>query len=143
MNYFFFSTIAAAVCRLVYLSRSDGNLETDSFAFWAYILNTEIQQGLSIITSCIPFLKPFFESLETGMLAPSHGLATIVGGSAGSGNRSKKSQNSNGSYRLRSNPEHGINVSRRISTHSEECGLIKEATTWAQPVSPALTPNRI
>lgn len=132
-----FSAIAAAICRLVYLTRADGEITMDSFAFWAYILNTEIEQGLSIITACVPFLKPFFESLETGMLAPSHGLATVVSGSAGSGNRSKKSQLSNGSYRLRSNPDHVINVSRRISTHSDECGLVKEgASTWIEPVPP-------
>lgn len=131
----FLSAIAASICRVIYLSRSNGSLEKDSFAFWVYILNTEIEQGLAIITACVPFLKPFFESLETGMLAPSHGLATMVGSADGSGNRSKKSNISNGSYRLRTNPDHGINVSRRISTHSEELGLIKEETkTWVQPV---------
>lgn len=130
------SAIAASISRLIFLSRSDGNLEHSSFAFWTYILNTEIEQGLSIITACIPFLKPFFESLETGMLAPSHGLTTVTSTTSGSRTRSKKSQLSNESYKLRSNLGHGINVSRRISTHSEEFGLIKEETnTWVQPVS--------
>lgn len=131
------AAIAASICRIVYLTRSGGNLQFDIYSFWIYILNTEIEQGLSVITACVPFLKPFFESLETGMLAPSHGLTTIGGGSgSGSGNRSKKSQLSNNSYKLRSNIEHGINVSRRISTHSEDHeGLIKEeTTTWVQPV---------
>ncbi|KAF2796034.1 hypothetical protein K505DRAFT_359648 [Melanomma pulvis-pyrius CBS 109.77] len=130
------SAIVASVCRLVYLTRSRGTVEFSSYDFWTFILNTEIEQGLSIITACIPFLKPFFESLETGMLAPSHGLPNVVGSSSGSGNRSKKSQQSNtDSYKLRTTDSHGINVSRRISSHSEECGLIKEETsTWVRPV---------
>jgi len=132
------AAIAAAVCRLVYLTRSRATLQYSSFDFWTFILNTEIEQGLAIITACIPFLKPIFESLETGMLAPSHGLSTMMSGSgSGSGSRSKKSQISNESYKLRSRQDgHGINVSRRISTHSEDqVGLVKEeTTTWVHPV---------
>lgn len=134
------TAVVASACRLVYLTKSHGTPVIDSYAFWIYILNTEIEQGLSVITACVPFLKPFFESLETGMLAPSHGLTSVVGGSAsGSGNRSKKSQLSNNSYKLKSNIDHGISVSRRISTHSEDHeGLIKEdaTTTWVRPIPP-------
>ncbi|KAF2011280.1 hypothetical protein BU24DRAFT_466011 [Aaosphaeria arxii CBS 175.79] len=133
------AAIAASSCRLVYISRSHVNVEVDAFAFWASVLNTEVEQGLSVITACVPFLKPFFESLETGMMAPSHGLTTMNGAyGSGSGSRSKKSQLSNNSYKLRTNIEHGINVSRRISTHSEDHeGLIKEeTTTWIRPVPP-------
>lgn len=129
------SAIAAAICRLIYVSRSRATVQFSSSSFWTFILNTEIEQGLAIITACIPFLKPIFESLETGMLAPSHGLVTVVSG-AGSGSRSKKSQLSNESYKLRSRQDrHGINVSKRISTHSEDqVGLVKEETTaWVQP----------
>ncbi|KAF2251732.1 hypothetical protein BU26DRAFT_548538 [Trematosphaeria pertusa] len=135
------AAIAASTSRLVYLSRSRATVLFSPYPFWIFTVCTCIESGLSIITACIPFLKPFFESLETGMLAPSHGLASTFGTTAGgSGNRSKKSQNSNNSFKLSNRGGEGLNVgisvSRRISTHSEDrAGLIKEGgEAWVHQV---------
>jgi hypothetical protein len=35
---------------------------------WQVVLSTEIVQTTSIMTACIPFLKPFLMSLESGFL---------------------------------------------------------------------------
>ena len=39
-----------------------------TFDLWLPTLAVQVIQNLSIITACIPYLKPFLESLETGML---------------------------------------------------------------------------
>ncbi len=39
-----------------------------TFDAWQAEICAVIVQSLSIITACIPYLKPFFESLESGML---------------------------------------------------------------------------
>lgn len=36
--------------------------------FWSTAVCTQLVQNLSIITACVPYLKPFFESLESGMI---------------------------------------------------------------------------
>ncbi|ETN44499.1 uncharacterized protein HMPREF1541_10169 [Cyphellophora europaea CBS 101466] len=57
---------------------------------WAQVI-----QCLSIITACIPCLKPFLESLESGFMDMSmtgHTGATYGGASSGSGNHGTKSK---------------------------------------------------
>ncbi|KAF2646476.1 hypothetical protein P280DRAFT_503055 [Massarina eburnea CBS 473.64] len=138
------STIITSSARLIYVSRSHASTQLSSYPFWISILITEIEQGLSIITACIPFLKPFFEALDTGMLAPSRGLLVSVKSSIGSRDRSKRSQNSEGVSELNERSGSamgmtgGIHVSRRISTHSERWEWDKDGErAWAQTVAEA------
>ncbi|KAL8825326.1 MAG: hypothetical protein Q9191_004485 [Dirinaria sp. TL-2023a] len=63
-----------------------------TFDLWLVILVTEIVQSLSLITACIPYLKPFLQALETGMIranggAQIHGYGTAYG--SGSSKRLK------------------------------------------------------
>lgn len=63
-----------------------------TFDLWLVVLITEIVQSLSLITACVPYLKPFLEALETGMIRASagtqiHGYGSGYG--SGSGNRFK------------------------------------------------------
>ena len=35
---------------------------------WVVVLCTQVEQNLSLITACVPYHKPFFKSVESGML---------------------------------------------------------------------------
>ena len=70
------------------------------------------------------------------MLAPSHGLTTTMASGIGSGIRMNKGLKSDDhhSSSTKGDVGPGINISRRISSHSEECGLIEEESqTWDRP----------
>ena len=59
--------IAAITCELVFRNRIAGS-EDRTFAAWPVVVCSQFVQALSIITACIPYLKPFFVSLESGMI---------------------------------------------------------------------------
>ena len=59
--------IGAIICELVFRNRIAGSEEL-TFAAWPVVICSRFVQALSIITACIPYLKPFFSSLETGMI---------------------------------------------------------------------------
>lgn len=61
------SVIAAVICQIIYLNRTkpSGDL---SFDIWPVTLCTQIVQCLSILTTCLVYLKPFLDSLETGFI---------------------------------------------------------------------------
>ena len=61
------SVIAAIMCELVFRNRIAGS-EDLTFAAWPAVVCSQFVQALSIITACIPYLKPFFVSLESGMI---------------------------------------------------------------------------
>lgn len=57
----------ASVVRIVYLQRqysTDNQILTD----WTIVLCAQVVQDLGIITACIPYLKPFWESIQSGMI---------------------------------------------------------------------------
>lgn len=59
--------LAAIIVQLYYVNRARDSKD-ETFATWPTILSAESVQSLSIITACVPCMKPFFESLESGML---------------------------------------------------------------------------
>ena len=61
------SVITAVICQMVYLNRikPSGDL---TFEIWPVALCTQIVQCLSILTTCLVYLKPFLDSLETGFI---------------------------------------------------------------------------
>lgn len=61
------SVIAAVICQIIYRNRikSSGDL---TFEIWPVILCTQIVQCLSILTTCLVYLRPFLDSLETGFI---------------------------------------------------------------------------
>lgn len=59
--------IGAVTCELVYRNRAAGSQDR-TFTQWPVVICSQFVQALSIITACIPYLKPFFVSLETGMI---------------------------------------------------------------------------
>lgn len=59
--------IAATIVRLVYLYQRS-NPRDSTLTNWTIVLCAQAIQNLSIITACVPYLKPFLESLESGMI---------------------------------------------------------------------------
>ncbi len=63
----YFSVVPAAITRITYLPKASksGDLTLDA---WPTALCALIVESLSIIVACIPYLKPFLDSLESGMM---------------------------------------------------------------------------
>ena len=53
--------------QLVYLHRASGS-EDFTYRVWPAVLCNQLVQNLGIITACVPYIKPFLESLESGMI---------------------------------------------------------------------------
>lgn len=53
--------------QLFYLDRTSDS-QNPTLDFWSTAVCTQVVENLSIITACVPYLKPFFESLESGMI---------------------------------------------------------------------------
>ena len=61
-----FRVVVATVTQLSYLQRSlNPDFTFDSFP---YVICTQTVLALSLVTACVPYLQPFLESLNTGML---------------------------------------------------------------------------
>ncbi|KAL8633775.1 hypothetical protein Q9189_000511 [Teloschistes chrysophthalmus] len=83
--------VAATIVQIYFLlNRTTGAYDL-TYDPWIVVLLAEIVLTLSIITACIPYLKPFMEALETGMIRASGG-ATSHGHGFGFGDRSTGSQ---------------------------------------------------
>ena len=67
LTYHPWSVVAATITHLEWLKIISGGQDA-TFDLWLPTLAVQVIQNLSIITACIPYLKPFLESLETGML---------------------------------------------------------------------------
>ena len=90
-------------------SRTSGSKNL-TFDLWQVVLWTEIVQALSLITACIPYLKPFLEALETGMIRADGGVTTRKGlgdysSSQGSRGYQKHSSSDNGKKRRSREPQ--------------------------------------
>lgn len=53
--------------QLAYLHRASGS-EDFTYRVWPAVLCNQLVQNLGIITACVPYIKPFLESLESGMI---------------------------------------------------------------------------
>ncbi|KAL8726982.1 MAG: hypothetical protein Q9166_006345 [cf. Caloplaca sp. 2 TL-2023] len=111
--------LGAIIVQLIYLNRA-ANTTDETFKMWPVVLSAQGVQSLSIITACVPCLKPFLESLESGMLRSddlrrrgmggvygygSHNLADLSSRSAGKKEKSQPASNPSASkhYNLPNN----------------------------------------
>ncbi|KAL8900183.1 MAG: hypothetical protein Q9207_005819 [Kuettlingeria erythrocarpa] len=62
-----------------------GATSDTTFETWPVVLSAEVVQSLSIITACVPCLKPFLDSLESGMIRVDDLRRRGMGGVYGSG----------------------------------------------------------
>ena len=58
--------IGTSLIRLIYLYPISPH-DNPSFTLWIPMLSTQIQACLSIITACIPYVRPFFETAESSI----------------------------------------------------------------------------
>lgn len=61
------SVVGAIICEQYYLNHKSSSHDS-TFATWKTVLSTSGVQNASIITACVPCIKPFLKSLETGMM---------------------------------------------------------------------------
>lgn len=87
--------VIAATARIIYLTRESkpGDLTLES---WPATLCSLIVESLSVIAACIPYMKPFLDSLESGMMNNDQlrreGMSDLYGrgGSRGTGSYQPK-----------------------------------------------------
>ena len=79
--------IASALAQLNYLKSAYDTADV-TYSLWPVVLCNQIVQNIGIITACVPYTKPFLESLESGMIRTDdlrrRGLTTAYGYSSSS-----------------------------------------------------------
>jgi len=71
--------VAVTVVQIYYLQSGFTSARANddpTFDFWKLILMSEVVITLSLVTACIPYLKPFLEALETGMIRADGGAVS-------------------------------------------------------------------
>jgi len=61
------SVIVAVICQIIYVNRTKGSSDL-TFDVWPVTLCTQTIQCLSILATCLVYLRPFLDSLETGFI---------------------------------------------------------------------------
>ena len=61
------SVIGAIISELIFRHRAHRSSD-QTFSTWPVVVCLQLVQSLSIIFGCIPYLKPFFASLESGLI---------------------------------------------------------------------------
>ena len=62
------SIIVPIIFQLQYTAQALNRTQDSISNLWPWALSMEVVQASSLITTCIPYLKPFFKSLEVGAL---------------------------------------------------------------------------
>lgn len=91
------SVIIASIVQIYFVQSRTTNSQDLTFDLWTVTLLTSIVQAFSLITACIPYLKPFMSALETGMIRADRGAPSAVPG-FGYGNLSTKDYPNNGYF---------------------------------------------
>ncbi|EDO02817.1 hypothetical protein SS1G_05294 [Sclerotinia sclerotiorum 1980 UF-70] len=103
--------VAAVSCQLYY---SNEEMHDPTFDPWTTTICNQIVQCLSIVTACVPYLKPFLDSLESGMLRTDD--LRRRGGTTVEGYRDVNVNSSEGSKRAKI----GKIISQKLSLTSQD-----------------------
>ncbi|KAI1084205.1 hypothetical protein F5B20DRAFT_524031 [Whalleya microplaca] len=159
-------TIAAIIWQ-VQESQKLPNHEDATFRYWSLSLSMSLAQSLGIIAACAPYLKPFLDSLESGLIrsddirrrANATGKSISASGYSQSRERgslfTSQSRSTHAASHELSNLGHAsstqtasvtvdtVNVKGDWETgsHSSEAKLIKQVRTWGVTRSSALEVN--
>ncbi|PQE06797.1 hypothetical protein CJF30_00008683 [Rutstroemia sp. NJR-2017a BBW] len=60
-------TVAAVIFQIVTVNKASDPYDF-TFDYWVVAVAMSLSQSLGIVASCIPYLKPFFDALESGMI---------------------------------------------------------------------------
>ncbi|KAL8959111.1 MAG: hypothetical protein Q9193_003968 [Seirophora villosa] len=134
---------------LSFTSHARGTADA-AFDTWPVVLSAQVVQSLSIITACIPCLKPFLESLESGMMRVdlrarsnghygygSHNLTNLSSKSNGKKEKSALSSNLSHHKHFRHLPDVSTVISanhdereRDSDSQKSSARIIKYTRTW-------------
>ncbi|KAG8532534.1 uncharacterized protein KY384_002411 [Bacidia gigantensis] len=59
--------VAAALVRIVELTRTS-EAQGSTLEAWSVVLCALVEESLGVVAACIPYLKPFLDNLESGMM---------------------------------------------------------------------------
>ena len=59
--------IIAVIAQLVYFNSAISSKDV-TYQLWSEIVCTQVTQSLGIITACVPYLRPFLQNLQSGMV---------------------------------------------------------------------------
>lgn len=94
---------------------------------WQAVVATQVVQCLSIVTACVPYLKPFLDSLESGQMRADdlrRRGKTGVSGYGGSGSNNSGGNNSGGNS-AGTKPMHIDPITSAASQHSKLHELVE------------------
>ncbi|KAI1453746.1 hypothetical protein F4805DRAFT_358347 [Annulohypoxylon moriforme] len=144
----------AAVGWQIYETQTLADYADATFTYWAFVLAMTLAQNLGVMTASIPYLKPFLDSLESGLIRSDdmRRRAHIPKSTSGSGQKhtdSSFSSNPPRSPRAVSSHElqdlrydnsratvsitagrAGSSADWESASHSSEAKLIKQVKTW-------------
>ncbi|KAH7110960.1 hypothetical protein EDB81DRAFT_369402 [Dactylonectria macrodidyma] len=105
--------IPPAMCHMYYYKRAaDSN--NPMFSMWRSTVIIQVIQCMSVMTTCIPYLKPFMDSLDSGQMK-----ASELPGIGGSNSRSRSGGYGTGqASRLRGNAAVGISTVTTIANNA-------------------------
>lgn len=141
--------IPIIIVRLVYLNSASRSTD-HPFDDFTTVLTSSIQANLSVIVTCIPFIKPVMDSLQTGILvsdvhttiSPRHpsfalrwlGSSSATRAGSGSNKWPKNSTHGNSTTATSGGPEE--DGERFTGFGSEERMVIKQTKTVAVQTEP-------
>ncbi|KMP08454.1 hypothetical protein CIHG_04715 [Coccidioides immitis H538.4] len=62
------NSVVVVVALQLYFLNQVPDTSNATFDYWQMTICTQILQSLAVVTACMPFLKPFLDSLESGLL---------------------------------------------------------------------------
>lgn len=148
------SVIPVTILRLVNIFASN-NSPDPTFEYFNRALSTEIATTCSTVFACISIIKPFLDSVETGLLASK--LRTPRLGRSQDSSHYTKLQYARYVYKPRGNVTEGtwsplVSSAQHVSEFPESYALsnTSEAQAWAEPVpqgqessNDGITPNQM
>jgi hypothetical protein len=89
------------IIQIVLLNQASAS-RNPTFDLWPFVTSTQAIQCISFVTACIPYLKPFLKSLESGLFRADdlHGFGTTFMDSQSRGASSSKGLSSKGKTSL-------------------------------------------
>ncbi|KAI0886766.1 uncharacterized protein GGS22DRAFT_199121 [Annulohypoxylon maeteangense] len=144
----------AAVGWQIYESQQLPTYEDATYTYWSFVLAMVLAQNLGVMTASVPYLKPFLDSLESGLIRSDdiRRRAHIPKSTSGSGQKQTDSSfSSNPPRSTRDVTAHelqdlrydnskatvsitaggsGTSADWESASHSSEAKLIKQVKTW-------------
>ncbi|KAI0412116.1 hypothetical protein F5X98DRAFT_382917 [Xylaria grammica] len=142
--------IAALIWQIVE-SRNISDRQDPTFLYWTFAISTSVTQNLAVVVACIPYLKPFLDSLESGLIRSDdiRRRGNLAGKSTSSNYHNQTDETASSHAMQDLGPsETGATVSVVVGneqrddwegeSHSSEANLIKQVRTWGVTRSSAV-----